>query len=311
VNAPAIECQRLSRAFGRRSAVDDLTFAVPTGSVFGFLGPNGAGKTTTVRLLLGMLSPTAGSVRVLGLDPIADGERVRAGCGVVLDQVGLYERLSARKNLEFAARVARLPRTEWPGRVDAALRRVDLWDRRDDRVSGFSKGMRQKLGVARALLAEPRLLILDEPTSGLDPENIVMLRELLLSLAQEGGRTIFLCTHLLAEAQRICTQVAILQRGRLLAVGAPDQIGRPSAPTVALRLARLAPDQVAAVALPAGASLEPTGAGQWRARLARPDDIEAVVASLVAAGAGVRAVIPEEVTLEEAYLQVIGGSARA
>lgn len=306
VDASAVECRSLSRSFGGRAAVSDLTFSVPGGSVFAFLGPNGAGKTTTVRLMLGILRPTGGEVRVLGLDPIADGERVRGQCGVVLDQVGLYERLTARQNLEFAARIARIPAPERPGRIDTALRRVDLFDRRDDRVSGYSKGMRQKLGVARALLADPRLLVMDEPTAGLDPENIVMLRELLQSLAQEGGRTIFLCTHLLAEAQRIATEVGILQNGRLLAVGPPDEIAGHRGPSVRMQLVRVTPAVTAA--LPAGARLEPLGGDEWRCSLAQADDVEALVASLVGAGVGVRQVVTESVSLEEAYLQVIGGS---
>lgn len=305
----AVECRGLTRTFGDQKAVTDLTFEVPVGSVFGFLGPNGAGKTTTVRLLLGILRPTGGQVRVLGLDPVADGELVRGQCGVVLDQVGLYERLTARQNLAFAARVARMPASERSGRIDEALRRVDLYDRRDDRVSGFSKGMRQKLGVARALLPEPRLLVLDEPTAGLDPENIVMLRELLLSLAEEGGRTIFLCTHLLAEAQRICNRVGILQRGRLLAVGEPGEIAGRKGPSVRLRLTRLTAADM--VSLPPGAHLEPLEDDAWRCVLAREDDIEAVVASLVRAGVGVRQVTPEALSLEEAYLQVIGGGEHA
>jgi len=309
VEGSAIECRGLTRSFGSRVAVSDLTFSVPTGSVFGFLGPNGAGKTTTVRLALGVLRPTGGSVQVLGLDPIAEGEKVRGQCGVVLDQVGLYERLTARQNLEFAARVARMPSSERPGRVDTALRRVELYDRRDDRVSGFSKGMRQKLGIARALMAEPRLLILDEPTSGLDPENIVMVRELLLSLAQEGGRTIFLCTHLLAEAQRICDRVAILQRGQLLAVGEPGEIAGHRGPSVRLRLARMTPGS--RVALPAGAELEPMEGDEWRCKLAQEDDVEGVVAALVAAGVGVRRVTSDQLSLEEAYLRVIGGDEHA
>jgi ABC-type multidrug transport system ATPase subunit len=277
--------------------------------VFGFLGPNGAGKTTTVRLMLGILRPTRGEVRVLGLDPIADGERVRAQCGVVLDQVGLYERLTARQNLEFAARVARMPVSERDGRIDAALRRVDLLDRGDDRVSGFSKGMRQKLGVARALLTEPRLLVLDEPTAGLDPENIVMLRELLLSLAEEGGRTIFLCTHLLAEAQKLCDRVAILQRGQLLAVGEPGEIAGRKGPSVRLRLARMT--SAIAVGLPAGLHMEALGGDEWRCTLGQEEDVEKVVSALVNAGVGVRQVTPDTLSLEEAYLQVIGGNADA
>ncbi|MGC8489426.1 MAG: ABC transporter ATP-binding protein, partial [Clostridia bacterium] len=172
---------------------------MPRGTVLGFLGPNGAGKTTTVRLMVGMLNPTEGSLRVLGLDPVTQGEGVRSRIGVVLDQVGLYDRLTAYQNLEFQARVAQMGDRDARVRIQALLERVELWDRRDDRVSGFSRGMRQKLGLARALLSDPELLILDEPTSGLDPENIVRVRELLRDLADEGRRTIFLCTHLLDE----------------------------------------------------------------------------------------------------------------
>ncbi len=309
VEMSAISCRGLSRRFGQRTALSDLTLEVPAGSVFGFLGPNGSGKTTTVRLLLGILRPTSGEVRVFGLDPIVDGERVRSQCSVVLDQVGLYERLTARQNLEFAARTARFPMSELGGRIDAALRRVELFDRRDDRVSGFSKGMRQKLGVARALLTEPRLLVLDEPTAGLDPENIVMLRELLLSLAQEGGRTIFLCTHLLDEAQKICTQVGILQQGHLLAVGEPGEIAGSRGPSVRMRVMRLTPEMT--LDLPAGARMQRLEGDAWRCTLAREDDVEAVVAALVRAGVGVREVTPEGLSLEEAYLQVIGGERHA
>ncbi|MCL6596216.1 MAG: ABC transporter ATP-binding protein [Firmicutes bacterium] len=301
-------CRGLTRAFGSRLALDRLDLEVPTGSVFGFLGPNGAGKTTTVRLLLGILRPTGGEVRVLGLDPVRDGERVRAQCGVVLDQVGLYERLTAWQNLELAARIARIPPAERGRRVEAALRRVDLWDRRAERVSAYSKGMRQKLGVARALLAEPRLLILDEPTSGLDPENIVMLRELLLSLAQEGGRTIFLCTHLLDEAERLCDRVGILQAGRLRAVGSPTELAAGGRAAVRLRLSGAPEDLPGRLPLPDGARLAPAGEGEWRAELARAEDVEALVAALVGAGVGVRAVIPLGESLEEAYLRVVGGT---
>lgn len=308
METPAIECHGLTRTFSHRAAVSNLDFTVPTGSVFGFLGPNGAGKTTTVRMLLGILPPTSGMVRVLGHDPIREGEKVRAQCGVVLDQVGLYERLTARQNLEFAARIGHLPRSDWPARIDTALQRVELWSRRNDRVSGFSKGMRQKLGVARALLADPKLLVLDEPTAGLDPENIVLLRELLVSLAQEGGRTIFLCTHLLAEAQKICDRVGILQRGRLLATGAPSEIGRRRTPSVRLTLRGLSQSAAERLTLPLGATLTCLTEGEWRLSFHEAESVEAVVMALVQAGVGIRAVVPEEVSLEEAYLEVVGGN---
>ncbi|MHB1628907.1 MAG: ABC transporter ATP-binding protein [Bacilli bacterium] len=307
MDSNAIECQGVERRFGTRTAVDQLDLAVPRGSVFGFLGPNGAGKTTTVRMLVGMLRPSAGTIRIFGHDPLTEGEWVRRHSAVMLDNVGLYERLSAWQNLLFAARVAQLTAPECQRRIEEALRRVDLWDRRFDRVSGFSKGMRQKLGLARALLADPELLILDEPTAGLDPSNIVMVRELLVSLAEESQRSIFLCTHLLAEAQRICDRVAIIQRGRLLAVGDPNRLGSQGLGTVRLTLTGMHPDTVARIALPDRVELSRAEGHDWRAAVSADDDIEHLVAALVNAGVGVRAVIPEQVSLEDEYLRLVGG----
>lgn len=307
MDSQAIECQGLSRHFGARTAVSDLAFKVPRGSVFGFLGPNGAGKTTTVRMMVGMLRPSAGSIRVLGLDPISEGELVRSRCGVMLDNVGLYDRLSAYQNLDFAARIAHFGAAERRHRVEEALHRVDLWDRRDDHVSGFSKGMRQKLGLARALIAEPEMLILDEPTAGLDPKNIVMVRELLVSLAQESGRTIFLCTHLLDEAQRICDRVAIIQGGHLLTMGNPNQLGSQGLPTFRLTLSGYDSNKIGALVLPGDVRLSPLGQDEWRVAVADSADIEFIVAALVCAQIGVRAVIPEQVSLEDEYLRLVGG----
>lgn len=311
MDSQAVVCHGLSRNFGARTAVSDLEFNVPRGSVFGFLGPNGAGKTTTVRMMVGMLRPSAGSIRVLGLDPISEGEVVRSRCGVMLDNVGLYERLTALQNLNFAARIARLNVAEKRQRVEEAFQRVDLWDRRNDRVSGFSKGMRQKLGLARALIAEPEMLILDEPTAGLDPANIVMVRELLVSLAQESGRTIFLCTHLLAEAQRICDRVAIIQNGRLVAIGDPNKLGSQGIPNFRLTLSGCDPDKIGNLALPGDAHLSSLGGNEWRVTVADPVDIETIVAALVNTHIGVRAVIPEQVSLEEEYLRLVGGEGNA
>ncbi|KLU62106.1 fluoroquinolones export ATP-binding proteinc [Peptococcaceae bacterium CEB3] len=307
MDSQAVECHGLSRRFGARTAVSDLEFSVSRGSVFGFLGPNGAGKTTTVRIMVGMLRPSAGSIRVLGLDPISEGGLVRSRCGVMLDNVGLYDRLTALQNLNFAARIARLTEAEKRQRVEEAFHRVDLWDRRNDRVSGFSKGMRQKLGLARALIAEPEMLILDEPTAGLDPANIVMVRELLVSLAQESGRTIFLCTHLLAEAQRICNRVAIIQSGRLVAIGDPNKLGSQGIPTFRLTLSGCDPDKIVNLVLPEDAQLSSLGGNEWRVTVADPADIETIVATLVDTRIGVRAVIPEHVSLEEEYLRLVGG----
>lgn len=307
----AIVFRGVTRRFRERTAVSDLSFTIGQGSVFGLLGPNGAGKTTTVRLMLGILGPTAGEIRVLGLDPVQDGARMRSQCGVVLDQVGLYERLTAEQNLAFAARLAGMAPTGRDARIRESLERVELWDRRKDRVSGFSKGMRQKLGLARALITDPRILILDEPTSGLDPENIVLLRRILLSLAEEGNRTIVLCTHLLDEAERLCSEVAILDQGRVRATGAPRSLESGGQPTV--RLVLRVPDgqtpTSALAALGPAVRLEPLGGPAWRAALDEPDGIERVIACLVAAGIGVRAAVPEEESLERAYLRLVGEEA--
>lgn len=304
----ALECQELSRSFGNRPAVSHLTLTVPHGTVFGFLGPNGAGKTTTIRMMLGMLRPSSGSLRVLGLNPIIDGQTLRAKCGVMLDNVGLYDRLTARQNLELAARVAHLPTSQRPLRIEELLNLVDLWERRDDRVSGFSKGMRQKLGLARALLSDPEMLILDEPTAGLDPTNIVMVRELLQTLVQASKRSIFLSTHLLVEAQRICDQVAIIQGGKLIAVGAPDKLGNQELPTIRLTLSGEDPASIASLPLPPHVTLKRLNGHEWRATLATLEDAEDLVAALVNAHIGVRAVIPEQVSLEEEYLRLVGGN---
>jgi len=301
----------VSRRFGAREALSHLTLRVPRGAVLGLLGPNGAGKTTTVRLMVGMLHPTGGRLSVLGLDPVREGEALRARLGVVLDQVGLYDRLTARENLLFQARVARMPLRAAEARIQALLERVELWDRRDDRVSGFSRGMRQKLGLSRALLTDPELLILDEPTAGLDPENIVRVRELLRDLADEGGRTIVLCTHLLDEAERLCTDVAIIQAGRLMAHGAPRDLEATRAPGVRLTLRGLTPDRLATLALPDGAALTALGGDAYQATLPHADAVEDLVEALVRAGIGVRAVMPAEESLEDVYLRVVGGDRRA
>lgn len=308
----AIVCQGLGRVFGKHRAVTDLQFSVEHGTVFGFLGPNGAGKTTTVRLMLGLLPPSSGSVRVFGLDPVTSGERVRSMTGVLLDQVGLYDRMTAWQNLQFAGRVALLPTAERRKRCQEVLERVELWDRRNDHVSGFSKGMRQKLGLARALLGNPRLLIMDEPTSGLDPANIKMVRDLITALAQEGGRTIFMCTHHLDEAQRLCHQVGIIQSGHLVALGSPSELGAgDSTRRVRIVCSRLDRNAAQSLPWPDGITLgsaEDTG-DLLVLELEAPDQsaVEEVIGQLVQRGAGVREVIPLRRTLEDVYLDIVQG----
>ncbi|MDT8437307.1 MAG: ABC transporter ATP-binding protein, partial [Gemmatimonadota bacterium] len=244
----AIRARGLTRRFGDVAAVSGLDLEVPAGSVYGFLGPNGAGKTTTIRLLLGLLEPTAGSAEVLGYDVAREPGRVRELSGVLLEHDGLYLRLSARRNLDFFARVACVPDAERPARVRALLEEIGLWERRDDPVADFSRGMRQKLALARAFLHRPPLLFLDEPTAGLDPPTAVGLRREMLRLARETGVTVFLTTHNLLEAERVCDRVAVIRGGRLLAEGPPESIRGGGTRTLEIRGRGLDAERLAAVA---------------------------------------------------------------
>jgi len=215
-----IAASGLTRRFGTLTAVDGLDLQVDKGEVFGFLGPNGAGKTTTVRMLAALIAPSSGTARIGGCTLGSDNRRIRQQVGVLTETPGLYRRLSAWDNLMFFARLHRLDDPE--RQVERYLRMFELWERRSDRVGGFSKGMRQKLALARALLHEPRVLFLDEPTAGLDPEAARLVRDLVASLRSDE-RTTFLCTHNLDEADRLCDRVALFN-GRLVALGTPAEL---------------------------------------------------------------------------------------
>ncbi len=226
---PAIELVDVSKRFGTNQALDRLSLRVEWGALFGFLGPNGAGKTTTLRCLLGLVHADAGQIRVLGLDPVRDGREVRRRVGVLLETDGLYDRLTAWQNLDFHARAQRLPRGERQERSEELLRSFDLWQRRDEPVVLFSKGMRQKLAVARALIHRPGLLLLDEPFSGLDPVAAVELRGRIGDLARQQKVTVFLTTHDLSHVEKLCERVAVIRQGRIIAEGRPDGLRAPDA----------------------------------------------------------------------------------
>lgn len=221
----AIEMSGLTRDFPGVRAVDSLDLNVPRGSIFGFLGRNGAGKTTTIRLLLGLIRPSAGQARVLGFDAATESHQIRSRSGVLLESSGLIERLTAEQNLELYGRIARLPKSVRKTRVRELLDRIGLWERRGESVKDWSRGMRQRLAIARALIHRPSLIFLDEPTAGLDPVSAAEVRKDLLRLADRSRVTVFLTTHNLAEAERLCDQVAVVREGTLLSVGAPSEIG--------------------------------------------------------------------------------------
>lgn len=221
-----IETNKLHRSFGENLAVDEMTFHVKQGEVFGLLGPNGAGKTTTVRLLNGILLPSSGTARVFGFDPVTQGESIRRKTGVLTETPALYERLSAWENLEFFGTLQEIPESELHHRVDEMLEFFELSSRARDKVETFSKGMKQRLALARALIHKPPLIFLDEPTSGLDPEAALQVNDLIASLAGKNGQTVILATHNLTEAQRLCDRVAIMNRGKILALGSLDELSQ-------------------------------------------------------------------------------------
>lgn len=224
MNPIAIQTEQLSRAFGELMAVNNLTLQVPSGSIFGFLGPNGSGKTTTIRLLLGLLAPSHGTARVLGYDLLSQADSIRADTGALLEHNGLYQRLTAEDNLNFYGEVWHMPVAERKARIQELLTHLDLWERRKEVVSKWSRGMQQKLAVARTLLHRPSLVFMDEPTSGLDPLAASALHTDLANLAQIEGVTIFMTTHNLAEAEKLCQQIAVIRKGNLLATGPVDEL---------------------------------------------------------------------------------------
>ena len=217
---PMIETVGLTRTFNGLTAVEDLTIEVRKGEVLGLLGPNGAGKTTTVRMLCGIISPTRGHAVVAGVRTDREVERLHEVIGLLTETAGFYERLSARRNLQFFAQF--YPGIEVNTQTDKHLQAMGLWERRNDRVGTFSKGMKQRLALARALLHEPPVLFLDEPTAGLDPEVASEVRELIRSL-KEQERTIFLCTHNLEEAEQLCDRIAVINT-RLVALDTPANL---------------------------------------------------------------------------------------
>lgn len=226
MNTPVISINQLTRQFKETVAVDKLSLDVSAGEIFGFLGHNGAGKTTTVRLLNGVIDPTAGSMRVLGLNPQVDGPALRFRTGVLTETPSLDERLTAWDNLSIYADLYGVPKQSVKTRIEELLTEFDLADRAHEKTGGYSKGMKQRLALARALLHKPELIFLDEATSGLDPVSAHHVNELIERMARREGCTVFMCTHNLVEAQRLCDRVAILEHGRLVALGTPEELTR-------------------------------------------------------------------------------------
>jgi ABC-2 type transport system ATP-binding protein len=224
--AAIIQTEGLTRRYGRQTAVDGLALAIHEREIFGFLGPNGAGKTTTILMLLGLTEPTAGRARVLGYDPAHDPLEIKRRVGYLPENVGFYDDLTGRENLRYMVRLNQLPADKAPGQIETALAIVGLNGEGDKLVGVYSRGMRQRLGIAELLVKDPKLLILDEPTLGLDPDGTNKMLDLIVTLNRERGITVMLSSHLLDQVQRICTRVGIMIKGKLVALGTIEELAR-------------------------------------------------------------------------------------
>ena len=299
---PVVGLEHVRRSFGEVVGLADLSLSAPKGSVTVLLGPNGSGKTTAVRTVTGALVPDAGSITVFGLDPAQDGEEIRRRCGVVSAKPALYDRLSGRDNLRYAADLWQLG-PEAP--VDASAARFGIHDALDLRVGGYSTGMKTRLALARAVLADPELLLLDEPTSGLDPESSHAVLALIDEMAADG-KTVLMCTHLLLEAEGLADQVVILDEGRDKLAGSPDELVARYWPVPRVFLD--AQDRAGldrAASFDGVVAFERNGGGA----IVDLDDLGRVpdlVAALAADGVRLTRVLPHEPTLEELYFAVRG-----
>ena len=302
-----IVTEGLTRLFPGGVGLADLSLEVASGEVLALLGPNGAGKTTTVRLLNGVLRPDRGHARVLGLDPTTDGEALRRRTGVLTEHAGLDDRLTARENLHYAARIRGLRGPQIEARISELLARFGMAERADQAVRGASTGQRKRLGLARSLLHDPEILFLDEPTSGLDPTATRDVVELIGSLATEHGRTIVLATHFLGEAGRLADRMAVLDRGELVAYGRPGDLAAELWDGLEAEIdlgQRATGDQLDAIAGVVGVvSVEPDPSGAVL-RVEGREVLAHVVAHLVSAGASVYAAVPRPPTLEDVYFEI-------
>ena len=298
-----ITTRGLSKRFDDFTAVDGLTLDIAAGEVFGFLGPNGAGKTTTVRMLTCLIEPSEGQASVLGYELGRDDQQIRRNVGLLTEMPGHYDRLSAWQNLVIYARLYEVDQVE--RQVEKYLRMLDLWDRRADPAGTFSKGMRQKLAIARALLHEPKVLFLDEPTAGLDPQAARLIRQFIAELRSEG-RTIFLCTHNLDEADRLCDRVAVFKQ-TLRVLDTPAKLRRQVyGRKISIQLAQTAGDIAELVMAVDGIRDLETNERLLAFSTDDPESVNpAVIRRLVENGVDIQFVSEEKVTLEDVYLHLI------
>ncbi|MGP8080773.1 MAG: ATP-binding cassette domain-containing protein [Dehalococcoidales bacterium] len=301
-----ITIENLTKKFGEVTAVEGLTFNVDEGEVFGFLGPNGAGKTTTIRMLCCLISKTGGEATIgdYHIGKADDSLQIRKIIGLVPDNVGLYYDLTAFENLDFYGKLYECPERPRRENIERFLKMLDLWERKDTRAGSFSKGMKQKLALARALVHEPIILFMDEPTANLDPESAKTVRDFILEIKKQGS-TIFLNTHNLDEAQRICDRIGIIKT-KLLTIGTPEQLRESlSRPKTEIRLAQVNEPLIAALKKLVPNKIE-VSENKLIIDVMDPDrENPNIIAAITKAGGQIRGVTQNIPTLEDVYLQIV------
>jgi len=307
-----IETVGLGRTFDGKVAVEDLNLKVEQGEVFGLLGPNGAGKTTTIRMLACLIKQTSGTAFVNGfeINKEAESQKIRGIVGVLPESPGLYESLSANRNLDFFAQLYGVPKGRREKRIEELLKMLDLWDRREEPIATYSKGMKQKIAIARAFVHDPQVVFLDEPTAGLDPQASLTVREFLVALKKEG-RTIFINSHHLDEVERLCDRIAVMNR-TALAIGSPKELARRYwGRTTVIELAEASPVYVDIVRGFEFASKVRVEDGRIRVDLDDPEIRNPVIVEkLTRAGAKIEYVTELKRSLEDVYMRLIGGENR-
>jgi ABC-2 type transport system ATP-binding protein len=308
---PAIETVGLVKRFGSLAAVDGLSFEVEAGEIFGLLGPNGSGKTTTIRMLSCLIAPTEGQASVNGHDIRRDPLRVRETVGVLTENPSLYERLTAYENMEFFARAYGVAdEAARAARIREVLEFFELWERRDERVGTYSKGMKQKLAIARAIVHSPEVLFLDEPTAGLDPKASKDIRDMMERLSRQEKHTILLCTHNLEDAERLCSRVMIINKGKSIVTGTTEELRRKIAGPPKLEVSLIKVTEKIVRAAEGSEHVEVVEVNRTNTKLMiEVDDPDGstpyVVKRIVDAGGLVRSVQLVEPSLEEAYLKLV------
>lgn len=293
----AVVLKNLSKTYPNgKKAVSCIDFSLKQGEIFGFLGPNGAGKTTTVKLLTGMLTPSEGECRVLGLNPAETPEKVHDLSGVVTEHAQMYNNMTGKQNLVFYGSVFGITKAEAEKRAGSLLEQLDLEEAGDQKLSTYSTGMRQRLSLARALIHRPRILFLDEPTSGLDPESAQNVNQLIRKLAEDKKITIFLCTHQLRYAQEICTRYGLMDQGKLLATGTLGELRQRIDSGTIL--------EICAAHMPEGLGFQKAGEMLYENRIHRDSEIPVLVRQIVTGGGDIYSVKVRKPSLEDIYFSL-------